>query len=175
MAKKTSKRNGGAFNQSILEIIREEGDNHLDLLKENDKEKENLQKKLEQFQFVKNQEKLIYAQKHQEEKEKIKEILEEIKALKKGIQNVDQEIDKATEQIPVVAGTYHLNFFEKIKEILILLRKNIEEANSWLELLGSTPKNWNSVVNVRRKIYYHFCWLILLKFFLFSKIFKMGG
>lgn len=144
MAKKTSKRNGGAFNQSILEIIREEGDNHLDLLKENDKEKENLQKKLEQFQFVKNQEKLIYAQKHQEEKEKIKEILEEIKALKKGIQNVDQEIDKATEQIPVVAGTYHLNFFEKMKEILTLLRKNIEEANSWLEVFNKrmTKKNY---------------------------------
>ncbi len=67
MTDKTQKKSGGAFNQSILEIIRNEGDNHLDPLKENSKE---VQEKLEQLQFVKSQEKLIYTQKDQEEKQK---------------------------------------------------------------------------------------------------------
>ena len=132
MTDKTQKKSGGAFNQSILEIIRNEGDNHLDPLKENSKEV---------------QEKLIYTQKDQEEKTKIKEILEEIKTLKKGLKNLDKEIDKTIEQAPVAIGTYHINFFEKIKENLILLRKTVEETNSWLEVFnGRTSKKnyWSS-------------------------------
>jgi len=133
MTKKTQRKNGGALNQSILEIIRDESDNHLNSLKESSKE---TQEKLEQLQFVKSQEKLIYTQKRQEEKEKIREILEEIKTLKKGIRNLDKEIDKATEQTSVIIGTYHINFFEKIRENLVLLRKNVENASSWLEIFN---------------------------------------
>ena len=144
MTKKTQRKNGGAFNQSILEIIRDEGDNHLDPLKENSKE---TQEKLEQLQFIKSQEKLIYTQKDQEEETKIKEILEEIKALKKGLKNLDKEIDKTIEQAPVAIGTYHINFFEKIKENLVLLRKKVEETSSWLEVFNkrTAKKNyWSS-------------------------------
>ncbi len=135
MISKSNKKSGGVPNQSIPEIIRE-GDSRFDPSEEKGLKKEDLQKQLEQFQFIQNQDRLIFVQKHQKEEEKIKSILEEIKELSKSVKNLDKEVEKAVEQTPVEPGIYHLTFFEKLKEGILLIKKQVEEAATWLEIFN---------------------------------------
>ena len=123
------KTKGGAANDSLLEIIRE-----WDGRSKNTQEEEKiLQKKYERLQQVHYQERVVFNQKNQETQVQIKAIQEELKALVGSVKNLDKEIDKTIEQIPVQPGVYHVNFLEKIKQAIILLKKRVEDASTWLE------------------------------------------
>ncbi len=123
------KTKGGAVNDSLLEIIRE-----WDGRSKNIPEEEKLlQKKYERLQQVHYQERVVFNQKNQETQVQIKAIQEELKGLAGSVKNLDKEIDKTIEQIPVQPGVYHVNFLEKIKQAIILLKKRVEDASTWLE------------------------------------------
>jgi len=123
------KTKGGATNDSLLEIIRE-----WDSRSKNIPEEEKLlQKKFERLQQVHYQEQVVFNQKNQETQVQIKAIQEELKSLAGSMKNLDKEIDKAIDQIPVKPGVYHVNFLEKIKQAIILLKKRVEDASTWLE------------------------------------------
>ena len=123
------KTKGGAANDSLLEIIRE-----WDGRSKNIPEEEKLpQKKFERLQQVHYQEQVVFNQKNQETQAQIKAIQEELKGLAGSVKNLDKEIDKTIEQIPVKPGVYHINFLEKIKQAIILLKKRVEDASTWLE------------------------------------------
>jgi len=126
------KTKGGATNDSLLEIIRE-----WDSRSKNIPEEEKLlQKKFERLQQVHYQEQVVFNQKNQETQVQIKAIQEELKSLAGSMKNLDKEIDKAIDQIPVKPGVYHVNFLEKIKQAIILLKKRVEDASTWLEALN---------------------------------------
>ena len=123
------KTKGGTTNDSLLEIIRE-----WDSRSKNIPEEEKLlQKKFERLQQVHYQEQVVFNQKNQETQVQIKAIQEELKGLTGSVKNLDKEIDKAIDQIPVKPGVYHVNFLEKIKQAIILLKKHVEDASTWLE------------------------------------------
>jgi len=123
------KTKGGTTNDSLLEIIRE-----WDSRSKNIPEEEKLlQKKFERLQQVHYQEQVVFNQKNQETQVQIKAIQEELKSLAGSVKNLDKEIDKAIDQIPVKPGVYHVNFLEKIKQAIILLKKHVEDASTWLE------------------------------------------
>jgi predicted RNase H-like nuclease (RuvC/YqgF family) len=120
-------------NDSLNEKIRE-----LDFRSDfgQDEEKNNLKKHSERIQQNRYQEQIIFNQKNQENQKQIKNLQSEIKKLASSVKNLDQEIEKAVENIPVEAGIYHLNFLEKLKEAIVILRKSVENASSWLEVFN---------------------------------------
>jgi hypothetical protein len=82
---------------------------------------------------VKPQENLIFSQKEKEVQQKIDQILTELAKLAKTVNETLTTEIKNVVQTPIVApGVYHLNFFEKIRETLVLLSKKIEHAATWV-------------------------------------------
>lgn len=76
----------------------------------------------------------VYSAKDKQIAQKIEEIRQELKALAKQIVKYDQNITQAIAAQVVTPGTYHLTFFEHIREVIALIRKNVSEANSWLSV-----------------------------------------
>ncbi|MCX6725825.1 MAG: DUF5660 domain-containing protein [Candidatus Shapirobacteria bacterium] len=104
--------------------------------KNTSEEEKILQQKLEKFQQNRYQEQIVFNQENQTVQAKIKGIVQELKSLAQSIKKLDKEIDKAIETVPAQAGIYHLNFLEKIREALMLMKKNVENASSWLEVFN---------------------------------------
>lgn len=132
MASNYNPKQQGVSNDSLNEKFREG-----DFRSKNASEEEKiLQQKLEKSQQNRYQEQVVFNQENQTAQTKIKEIVQELKSLAKSIKNLDKEVDKAIETVPVQAGIYHLNFLEKIREALILMKKNVENTSSWLEVFN---------------------------------------
>ncbi len=111
------------------EIIRE-----VDFWSKNRQKEENLsQKKFERLQKIHHQEKVIFSQKKQETQNQIKSIQKELKFLGSPIKSFNKEVDKVIEQTPVNPGIYHVNFLEKIRQIVVVMRKRTEDSSTWLE------------------------------------------
>jgi len=125
------KTKGGAVNDNLAEIIRE-----WDGRSQNTSEERLLRQKFEGLQQTHYREQIIYNQKQQETQKEIKNIQGELKGLAGSIKNLDKEIDKAIEQIPVSPGVYHVNFLEKIRQAIVSLKKRVEEASTWLEVFN---------------------------------------
>lgn len=93
--------------------------------------------------------------KFDEEKEKIRAqiatILEELKRLTTSTNRLTTEVEIACQQPPPPEpGVYHLSFFQKLRQIILLLIKNIESATSWLAVFNhrvkkKTPYYWAQV------------------------------
>lgn len=76
----------------------------------------------------------IFDRKEEEVKAKISAIKEQLKLLIKELAGMDKELEKAIEEEIVNPGTYHLNFFEKLRKFLIDLRKRVADSANWLEI-----------------------------------------
>jgi hypothetical protein len=67
--------------------------------------------------------------------------------LAKEIVRYDQNIKQAILTETVNPGTYHLSFFEHIRQIIALLKKNVSEASNWLAVFNKRSKSkgtfWN--------------------------------
>jgi len=137
------KSKGGVVNDNILEIIREWDGRS----KNSQEEEKTLQKRVERIQQVHYQEQVVFNQKNEQTQNQIKSIQEELKGLASSVKNLDKEIDKAIEQIPVKPGIYHVNFLEKVRQSIFLLKKRVEDASTWLEAFNqkSAKKHgyWN--------------------------------
>jgi hypothetical protein len=132
---KNLKNKRATLNDSLLEILREGGFPSQKSQQEIE-EQEAYREKFEQLQQVRSQEQIVFNQKEQQNQSKVKAIQQELKTLAASVKNLDKEVDKAVEQMPVHPGVYHLNFLEKLKQAIVLLRKRVEEASSWLELFN---------------------------------------
>jgi hypothetical protein len=69
--------------------------------------------------------------------QKIESVRQELAALVKSVTQLNKEIEKTVTEIPVQPGIYHLNFFERIRSILRLVRENIDDSRSWLSMSTS--------------------------------------
>lgn len=76
----------------------------------------------------------IFDRKEEEAKAKIAAIKEQLQLLVKEFANMDKQLEKAIEEEIINPGTYHVNFFEKLRRFLIDLRKRVVESANWLEL-----------------------------------------
>lgn len=73
-------------------------------------------------------------------KEKIEAVRAELAALIKSVKQLHTEVTNAATETPVVPGVYHLNFFERLKGILKVLRQQVEDSRSWLTLWTGRKK-----------------------------------
>jgi len=99
------------------------------------------------------QEQAIFVNQHSKEVEKaINEIRIEIKNLIKATKNLNQEIIQSAEQNVADFSEYQLNFFQRIKMIVVNFHQNITEASIWLENFNHKKNKRNAFWNrVRSK------------------------
>lgn len=96
-------------------------------------EKQKYQRKIEE-------ERLVFHRKQEEAKLQIKAVQNELKKLADTTQGLSQEVKKATLKAVVEPGTYHENFFDKIRKLIELARKKVAESKSWMETFNQRSK-----------------------------------
>lgn len=85
----------------------------------------------------------IYSAKETQRKKEIEEIRKELKKLAAEIAKFYQEVDITLTQSvasPGTEGTYHQNFFEKLKHFIILLRQKVKSARTWARQMKAKKK-----------------------------------
>ncbi|MCW1949413.1 MAG: DUF5660 domain-containing protein [Candidatus Shapirobacteria bacterium] len=100
-----------------------------------------------------NQEHAIFVNQHtQEIKQSIDQLKDEIKKLVLSAQNLDQEIVQASEQNIPESNEYQLNFLQRIRNLVIQFRQNIDESCIWLQSFNRKKSRKNAFWgNVRNK------------------------
>lgn len=86
----------------------------------------------------------VFSRREEEVKQAIKSIQAELKLLVEEIAKLSQDITNATEAEVVNPGTYHLNFFEKLRRLIVMLRKQVVESQNWLEISYARKRAQNS-------------------------------
>lgn len=74
----------------------------------------------------------VFDRRKEEAKMRIRVIQDELKALAKDLAGFDDQLQKVVEEEIVNPGTYHVNFFEKIRKLVILMRQRVQESENWL-------------------------------------------
>lgn len=114
------------------------------------KEREQFRRPLSrEFFRVRQEERLVFKQEEQKTRLQIKAIQEELKKLAESTKDLAKEVEIASKLEPVEPGVYHLNFFERLKQAIIIFRKNIEDSANWLNLFNQRAKKrgyyWSQV------------------------------
>jgi hypothetical protein len=105
------------------------------------KSKELEKKRIEQFHQARNKEWAgIYSAKQKQMEKRIEEIREQLKTLIKQVVKFELNVVQAVSMQIKEPGDYHVSFFEHIRVVLELLKKDIVEANSWLSLYNQRSK-----------------------------------
>lgn len=70
-------------------------------------------------------------------KKQIEAVRSELKMLAISVKQLSNEMSRAINDIPVNPGIYHLNFMDRLRSVLRVLRENIEHSSAWLSLTTS--------------------------------------
>lgn len=73
-------------------------------------------------------------------REQLEKVRAELKALAASLKSFHQEVEKAISETPVEPGVYHLNFFERLRSLLQVLRTQVEDSRNWLALWTNRKK-----------------------------------
>ncbi len=73
-------------------------------------------------------------------REQLEKVRAELKALAASLKSFHQEVEKAISETPVAPGIYHLNFFERLRSLLQVLRTQVEDSRNWLALWTNRKK-----------------------------------
>ena len=73
-------------------------------------------------------------------KEKIDAVRMELKSLSQSVKELQTEITKAVTETIVDPGIYHLNFFERLRSILHIMRQQIDDSRTWLSTWNTRKK-----------------------------------
>jgi hypothetical protein len=92
---------------------------------------------------IRKQEKLIWTRQQQETELQIKALIIELKKLAQVTTSLAKEVKIASEQLPVESGSYHLTFFEKLRQSILLFKQHIEQAASWLQTSNQKAQKRN--------------------------------
>lgn len=98
------------------------------------------------FEIQKTQEKAVSREEQQKTVFQIKAIQVELKKLVIQTNGLSQELKNAAVEAVVDPGTYHVNFLEKLLEVIKLVRKKVQKSKTWLT-------EWNSYCKKKRCFY----------------------
>lgn len=99
------------------------------------------------FERRRTQEKVLFSAEQQRTALQIRAIQEELKKLAKETEGLSREIKTAAVQTIVEPGTYHLSFLERLRELIKLIRKRVQESKTWLT-------EWNTYCKKKRNYYW---------------------
>lgn len=88
-------------------------------------------------QRVRAPEKVIFSLADEKLKKEINEVRQELQSLIAAMDSVESQIEKAIVEEVVNPGVYHLNFFEKLKTWLSIMRRNLQDTSLWLDMWTS--------------------------------------
>jgi hypothetical protein len=80
---------------------------------------------------------------HMEEtqiKQQIEAVRAELKGLAVSVKKLDTQIQKAVADVPVHPGIYHINFLERLRNIIKALREHVNDSSMWLSMWSSRKK-----------------------------------
>ena len=83
------------------------------------------------FAFHEHKEKILVADKIEQARKELILTIKEMKAMNLQV----KEVERVAQEEIVDPGIYHLNFFDKLVTTLKVLRKNISESKSWLDMV----------------------------------------
>ena len=92
------------------------------------------------FEKRRRQEFLVFSQKEEQSKHEIKALQQQLIKLIEDTQGLTQEVEIAVTQQVVDPGTYHVNFFDRLRQFIQLMRKKIQDSSSWLSTFNSRAK-----------------------------------
>ncbi|MEP7166528.1 MAG: DUF5660 family protein [Candidatus Woesebacteria bacterium] len=85
------------------------------------------------------------------DKELIKQLQEQLRSLIKEVKTLDSSVQTAVHNDVVDPGTYHVHFFQQLLNFVVLMRKRVQEANTWIENFNSRSKKqghfWSQVAS----------------------------
>ncbi len=67
-------------------------------------------------------------------REQLAAVRQELQALSESIKAFHKDVEKAVNDMPVNPGVYHVNFLEHLRSILLVLKEQIDDSRSWLNL-----------------------------------------
>lgn len=73
-------------------------------------------------------------------KQQIEAIRTELAALAHTLTNLNKDVEQAIEETPVDPGIYHVNFLERLRTFIKLLREQVEDSRTWLTLSAKRQK-----------------------------------
>lgn len=87
---------------------------------------------------------ILSPQRISEEQARTKQQLDSLRAelimLAKSVGKLNLEVEKAVKEVPVDPGVYHVNFLDRLKQVIQLIRKRVDDSNEWLQLSKSRKK-----------------------------------
>lgn len=117
-------------------------------------EKERTEMDLEKQRAVRHKEMQmteVFNLREAKDKELIKQLQEQLRALAKEMKTLDGSVKTAIQSDVVDPGTYHVHFFQQLLNFVILMRKRVHEANTWIENFNSRSKKqgafWSQVAS----------------------------
>jgi hypothetical protein len=82
-------------------------------------------------------------------KELIMQLQEQLRSLAKEMKTLDTSVKTAIHSDVVDPGTYHVHFFQQLLNFVVLMRKRVQEANTWIENFNARGKKkgafWSQV------------------------------
>jgi len=103
----------------------------------------------QEFSQTHTVEKLVFSKTDQEAKLQVKALQAELKKLAASTKKLTKEVTIAISQEPVNPGVYHVNYLERLRGWLVLLKKRIDESATWLAEFNQRSKKrhyyWNQV------------------------------
>lgn len=87
---------------------------------------------------------VLFSRKQQETKQQIELLRSEIKKIIKSMTDISSEVLAVEQSVatnPVAVGTYQVNFLERIRRILAIAKKNIQESKNWLQQFNQRQKS----------------------------------
>lgn len=95
------------------------------------------------IQNAREEERAMLSRHEAQVREQIKSIQDEIKTLAKSTGEFSIEIERATFQATINPGVYHKNFFSHLKQMIVMIRKQVSDSQHWLEAFNSRAAKKN--------------------------------
>lgn len=83
----------------------------------------------------------VFDRRNEELQAQLKAIRDELQLLAKDLGNLGASAQKVIQEEIETPGTYHVNFFEKLKMFIIALRKQVNDSANWLEVSAARKQS----------------------------------
>lgn len=147
VVKKTAKDISSAFTGSNISSPGTSGNEFNDFpdiyKKESELEKRYQRQARWQAEVSRKEEHVLFSRADRETKLHVQALQQEIHQLAKATNELAKEVEVASFQMPSEAGTYHINFFEKLRNLIKSLRSQIQESSMWLAEWNKKAKKKN--------------------------------
>lgn len=79
----------------------------------------------------------VFNLREEKDKQVIKELQEQLQKLASDMNNLEASATTSIHSDVVNPGTYHVSFFQQLLNFVVLMRKRVNEANTWIQMFQS--------------------------------------